>query len=188
MVKIIQAPQEVLNKQAKPITKFDTSLENLIRDMAKTLASAKDPEGIGLAAPQVGKSLQMFIIKESKDDPLYVFINPRLSVNKKKGLTNEGEKNKKKKKGEGVKLEGCLSLQDIWGVVKRYKEVTLTYQDEKGKEHTKTFDGFFATIIQHEYDHLQGVLFPRRVIEQKGQLYKSSYNKKGEMEFDEIQL
>lgn len=187
MLKIVQAPEDVLAKQSKPVTKFDKALRDLIEEMTKTLESATDPEGIGLAAPQVGKSLQIFIIKESKDDPLFVFINPKLAVNEEKGLTNEVEKGKKKK-DDGVRLEGCLSLQDIWGVVKRYKEVTLTFQDEKGKEHTKTYNGFFATIIQHEFDHLQGILFPRRVIEQKGQLYKSSYNKKGEMEFEEVSI
>ena len=187
MLKIVQAPEEVLSKPAKPITKFDDSLLDLIQEMTKTLESATDPEGIGLAAPQVGKSVQLFIIKESKKDPLYVFINPKLSIPKNTPLTNEVQKGEKQKESD-VKLEGCLSLQDIWGIVKRYEEVTLSYQDEHGKKHQKTFDGFFATIIQHEFDHLQGTLFPRRVIEQKGKLYKSSYNKKGEMEFEEVSV
>lgn len=187
MLKIVQAPEDVLSTPAKPVGKIDKAVKDLIKEMTVTLESATDPEGIGLAAPQVGKSLQLFIIKESKKDPLHVFINPKLTVKEGTGLTNETDK-KKKKKDEGVKLEGCLSLQDIWGIVKRYKEVTLTYQDELGKKHTKTFDGFFATIIQHEFDHLQGILFPRRVLEQKGELYKSSYNKKGEMEFEEVSI
>ncbi len=187
MLKIVQAPEEVLNQKAKKITKIDKSILDLIKEMTVTLETATDPEGIGLAAPQIGKSLQLFIIKESKKAPLHVFINPMLTTSKNIGMTNEIEKKDKKKEAD-VKLEGCLSLQDIWGVVKRYKEVTVTYLDETGKEHTKTFDGFFATIIQHEYDHLQGILFPRRVIEQKSVLYKSSVNKKGEMEFEEIDL
>lgn len=184
-MKIVQAPNTILTTIAKPVTKFDKNLDRLIAEMKTTLESASDPEGIGLAAPQVGKSLQLFIIKESKKSPLSVFINPSFIVSEDAKLTNE---EKVDKKDVGVKLEGCLSLQDIWGVVKRYKKISLTYQDENGEKHTKTFNGFFATIIQHEYDHLQGILFPRRVIEQKQKLYKSSYDKKGEMEFEEINV
>lgn len=188
MLKIVQAPHDVLSTPAKPITKIDKSIKELINQMVETLESATDPEGIGLAAPQVGKPLQLFIIKESKEDPLYVFINPKLSIPDGTTMTNERKDEDKKKKKNDVKLEGCLSLQDIWGIVRRYKKVMLTYQDENGDKHTETFDGFFATIIQHEYDHLQGILFPRRVIEQQEKLYKSSYNKKGEMEFEEVSI
>lgn len=195
MLPIVQAPQAVLAQQAKKITKFNSELHDLIKEMTTTLLNAKDPEGVGLAAPQVGKSLQMFIVKESPDDPLLVFINPEIAIPKGIKLasdedTNEKGKKEKKEKGEKkeVKLEGCLSLQDIWGIVHRYPEVSLSYQDENGTSHTKLFDGFLATIIQHEVDHLQGILFPRRVLEQKGQLYKSVKNTKGEMEFEELPL
>lgn len=189
MLSIIQAPNTVLSSPAKRVQKIDKATLSLLKEMEKTLLFAKDPEGVGLAAPQIGKSLQIFIIKESKTDPLLVFINPVLSVPKGQQLSSDVEekvKTKKTKESKEVKLEGCLSLQDIWGIVKRYPEVDLTYLDETGKEHTKHFDGFLATIIQHEYDHLQGILFPRRVLEQKGQLYKSVKNKKGETEFEEL--
>ena len=86
------------------------------------------------------------------------------------------------------KLEGCLSLKDIWGDVVRSPEVTLEYFDEKGKKHTKTFNGFLATIIQHEMDHLEGILFPKRVLEQKGTLYKSEKDEKGQDIFEEIKI
>jgi peptide deformylase len=88
----------------------------------------------------------------------------------------------------GVQLEGCLSLKDIWGIVKRHQSISVSFMNEKGEKHTKTFDGFLATIIQHEYDHLQGVLFPKRVLEQKQQLYHSKKNTKGETEFEEMTL
>lgn len=187
MLPIVQAPLPVLAQKAKRIAKVDSEIKKLIEEMTETLLHAKDPEGVGLAAPQVGKSLQLFIIKESPDDPLQVFINPKLSIPKGVKLAHEEDQAGEKKDRE-VKLEGCLSLQDIWGVVHRYPEVDLTYQDENGKSHTKHFDGFFATIIQHEVDHLEGILFPRRVLEQKGQLYKSVKNAKGEMEFEELPL
>ncbi len=185
MLPIIQAPQPVLGTQAKPVGKIDKDVKHLIEEMTDSLLHAKDPEGVGLAAPQVGKSLQLFIVKESKKDPLLVFINPKMTVPKgvdlPANLSDDDENHE-------VKLEGCLSLQDIWGIVNRYPEVDLEYLDENGKKLTKRFDGFMATIIQHEYDHLQGILFPRRVLEQKGQLYKSVKNKKGEVEFEELKV
>ena len=184
MLKIVQAPNSTLSAPAKPISKLDKDVKKLIDEMTDSLISARDPEGVGLAAPQVGKSLQLFIVKESKKSPLLIFMNPELSISDDQKLDTNGDKEDDKE----VKLEGCLSLQDIWGIVHRYPEVTLTYHDENWEKHTKTFDGFMATIIQHEYDHLQGVLFPRRVLEQKGQLYKSVKNKKGEIEFEELKV
>lgn len=186
MLRIIQAPQPVLGSISKPIGKIDKDIKNLILEMTDLLLHAKDPEGVGLAAPQIGKSLQLFIIKESKKDPLLVFINPKLTIPR--GVVLPKNETDSEKEDQEVKLEGCLSLQDIWGIVHRYPEVELTYLDENGINQTKRFDGFLATIIQHEYDHLQGILFPRRVLEQKGQLYKSIKNKKGEIEFEELKV
>jgi len=188
MYTIVKAPNEVLSRQAKPIQHIDASIKKLIADMAKTLASAHDPEGIGLAAPQIGKSLQLFIIKESKDAPLKVFINPVMKTTKKLSHKPKKVVKKGKKTNKEVRLEGCLSLGDIWGVVDRYPTVTLSYEDEEGGNHTKEFSGFLATIVQHEYDHLQGILFPRRVLEQKGTLYKSKTDEKGEIVFEELPL
>jgi peptide deformylase len=184
MLAIIQAPHSVLSAKAKDIKKFDKNLQDIIAEMTDTLLNASDPEGVGLAAPQVGKSLNLFIIKEDEKAPIQVFINAQLTIiePKKKHLE------KKVKKEKSVKLEGCLSLKDIWGVVHRAYEVELTYQDEHGVSHTKRFTDFLATIIQHEYDHLQGVLFPKRVLEQKGTLYKSVLNEKNEMEFQELTI
>lgn len=185
MLTIVQAPNKVLATPAKKIGKIDKAITHLIKEMELTLQHATDPEGVGLAAPQVGKSLQIFIIKEAPTDPLQVFINPTISIPQGETVhTIEiGEEEKKE-----VKLEGCLSLQDIWGVVGRYEKIELEYLDETGKKHKKTFDGFLATIIQHEFDHLNGTLFPKRVLEQNGKLYKSIKNKKGEVEFQEVSL
>lgn len=185
IMKIVQAPSTVLSQKAKPVEKVDKYIRNLLKDMEITLASAKDPEGVGLAAPQIGKSLQLFIIKQYPKSPLLIFINPEIvSVSDEAPTVEEKEEEKKR----GVQLEGCLSLYNVWGVVKRHSEVKLSYLDEHGEKHTKTFDGFLATIIQHEYDHLQGVLFPKRVLEQKNPLYRSERNKKGEIEFEEIEI
>lgn len=180
LMKIVQAPDPVLSSQAKPVKKLDKEIVSLIKDMKATLLSASDPEGVGLAAPQVGESLQLFLIKEDKDAPFSVFINPKVTFIEAK-VTHKSKKDR-------TKLEGCLSLKDIWGTVERAPKVEVEYIDEAGQTHHKTFSGFFATIIQHEYDHLQGVLFPRRVLEQNGKLYKSHKDKDGEDVFDLIEL
>jgi len=195
MLRIVQAPNPVLSTPAKPVTKIDKSLHHLLKQMEEALISARDPEGVGLAAPQVGKSLQLFIIKQTPRSPLLVFINPHIESSfdapKEKSSehpTSISDDQKNAKEDKGVQLEGCLSLKDIWGVVKRDYGLILSYEDESGKKHRKKFEGFIATIIQHECDHLNGILFPKRVLEQKGKLYKSIKNTKGQQEFEEIEL
>lgn len=185
MLPIIKAPQAVLAEKAKPIIvkgTIDNTTRALIEDMKKTLAGTRDPEGVGLAAPQVGKALQLFITKPTDTSPVSVFINPIIQ-------SEEPETKPVKKKSSGnTKLEGCLSLPGIWGFVKRYPKLTLSYIDEKGKPHTRQFSGFMATIIQHEIDHLEGVLFPKRVFEQNNKLYKSHKNAKGKDVFEEVEI
>jgi peptide deformylase len=183
MLSIVQAPHPVLSQKAKRINKIDKSLLDLIAEMAVTLKHTTDPEGVGLAAPQVAQSLQLFIIRESDTAPLRVFINPEITaLSEKKYPISTGKKDK------GVKLEGCLSLKDIWGVVHRAASVDLLYQDEKGIQKKETFTGFIATIIQHECDHLNGTLFPKRVLEQKEKLYKAITNEEGETVFEEMPI
>lgn len=186
MLKILEAPNSVLSEKAKPVVKIDKEIQNLIEEMKKTLDNAKDPEGVGLAAPQIGKSLQIFIAKESKKHPFKVFINPVIIQNQSEQNTEQNGKVKIKK---GAKqLEGCLSLPSIWGNVKRKKSIIISYYDETGKFFTRKVSGFLSTIIQHEMDHLNGILFPKRALEQKETLYKSKKNEKGEDVFEEIEL
>jgi len=119
-------------------------------------------------------------MKPERTSPISVVINPK--------ITYSGKLVKRKSKSGHPTLEGCLSIKDIWGTVKRYKSLNMEYMDENGKTHTKTFEDWPARIIQHEFDHLQGVLFSSRVLEQKGKLYKSHKDKDGEDIFDLIQL
>ena len=179
-MKIVQAPEPVLSTKAKAVEKIDKTILQLIADMKETLVNTTDPEGVGLAAPQVGKSLQLFIIKQDKNAQFSVFINPEVEL---LGKLQEADTKKK-----NSRLEGCLSLKDIWGTVKRNPKVKISYLDENGTKLTKIFDGFFAVIVQHEYDHLQGFLFPKRTLEQAGKLYKSHKDEKGEDVFDPIEI
>lgn len=180
MTKIISAPDPVLSQKAPEFIfkKGDNSLTLLLKQMEEALLSASDPKGVGLAAPQIGKSVAVFITKPTDKSPISVFLNPV--------IVESSEIQKKAPKKRVKKLEGCLSLPNIWGEVLRSSDVTLSYQDKNGKRKTKKFTGFMATIVQHETDHLNGILFPKHVIEQKGKLYKSYKNEDGEDEFEEI--
>ena len=180
MLAIVKAPNPILSEKARPVKKIDKGILRLIAQMKECLDSATDPIGVGLAAPQIGKNLQIFIAKPSLKSPVSVFINPRII----KRITSKS----KSKHSKTKKLEGCLSLPNIWGEVNRYSEIIIEYLDETGKVHKKKLAGFISTIVQHEVDHLNGVLFPKKVLEQKGTMYKSEKNEKGEDVFDELEL
>ena len=191
MMAIIQAPNKVLSTTAKkyPLGKyvrFDKNLAKLLSDMETALTLARDPKGVGLAAPQIGVPYSLFIVKPTEKSKIVVFINPEiLATSDKPGARSKKQEAKSK---QPKRLEGCLSLLNIWGEVKRPETLTLSYYDELGVKHTKKFKGFMATIIAHEVDHLHGILFPRRVLEQKGQLYKSHKNAKDQDVFDPIEV
>ncbi|MBI4097941.1 MAG: peptide deformylase [Candidatus Levybacteria bacterium] len=197
MSNIVTAPDEVLSTPAKPYVfqkglpagrQGDKSLPVLLKNMEEALLGAHDPKGVGLAAPQIGKSLAIFMAKPTEKSRISVFINPKIVELEQDpnspNIPNLPNRPKKRVR----KLEGCLSLPTIWGEVKRAPEVSLQYQTPSGSLRTKKFTGFMAIIVQHEVDHLHGILFPRRVLEQKGKLYKSSKNEKGEDEFEEITI
>lgn len=197
--KIVTAPNPVLSDIAKPISRVDSSVITIIEEMKKTLAATTDPKGVGLAAPQVGKSLQIFIAKPTDKSEVVVFINPQILEKSskvdyvkrpKKDISTPASQAERGGLGKKAskKLEGCLSLPAIWGPVLRSSSLTLSYLDENGKTHKQKFNGFLSTIVQHEMDHLNGVLFPKRVLEQKGILYRSSKNDKGEDVFEEIEV
>lgn len=179
MLEIVKAPLPILSQKAKPVEKIDKPILNLIEEMKVALENSLDPVGVGLAASQVGKNLQIFIAKPTSAPKFYIFINPKILKTSKKRVV---------KKTKVKKLEGCLSLPNIWGEVARFDEIVLRFLDEKGNNHEKKISGFMATIVQHEIDHLNGILFTKRVLEQNGILYKSEKDEKGEDVFEEIKI
>ena len=185
MLKIVIAPSPILSSIAKPVSRVDAAVTRIIEEMKKTLIDTTDPKGVGLAAPQVGKPLRIFIAKPTDNSKIMVFINPEI-IERSSDL--DYVRRPKKSNKASKKLEGCLSLPTIWGPVLRVQSLTLSFLDEKGIKHTKAFKNFMATIIQHEIDHLDGVLFSKRVLEQKGILYKSHKITKGEDEFEKIEV
>jgi len=139
----------VLRKKAEPIGPDYPELKEFLTDFWETMYFA---DGVGLAAPQVGRSIRLFVLDASsgaEDDPSLqdfkkVFINPEI-------LESSGESR--------VFEEGCLSLPEIRENVTRPETVRIKYVDETFTEHEETYTGFVARIIQHEYDHLEGIMF-----------------------------
>ncbi len=165
ILKIVGIKNPILRQKAKAVGKIDKKILNLIANMNDTLKSQKDPEGVGLAAPQVGKSLRIFVTNYKKLKK--VVINPEvIKIEKTKSVSS-----KKSKRGRQI-LEGCLSLPYYYGPIKRADKIKIKYLNEKNEEKIEEFDGFNAQIIQHEIDHLNGDLFIDRILTQKAPLYK----------------
>lgn len=192
MFTIVKTDNHILIEKALEVKKFDKKLLDIIHDMDEALKNTKDPVGVGLAAPQVGIPFRLFLARPNENIQAKVFINPEII--EKQDIDNtlilpDGQSPKQPAKRRKRRLlEGCLSLPNIWGNVKRAKKLALSFQDQKGKKHTRKYTGFMATIIQHETDHLDGILFTKRVLEQNEKLYKSYKNEKGEDEFEEIKV
>jgi peptide deformylase len=180
MKPIVTVPDNVLVTPAQTVTSFDKKLTALVALMKRTLLATRHPKGVGLAAPQIGESYRVFVTKHAPKAGVRVFVNPEIT--KRSKVLTEGIPERENK------LEGCLSIPRVWGQVRRAASLALKYQDEKGEPHEETFDGFLATIIQHEVDHLSGVLFTQRVLEQGGKLFQPVKDKDGKEALEEILL
>ena len=141
LIEIHTYPDKCLRKKAQQVTAFDDDLSTLTQNMAETMYEAP---GIGLAAPQVNIDKQIVVIdvSEEKND-LKILINPEITA----------------QQGKQEYEEGCLSIPGIFGVVERAAEIEVKAQDLAGNEYEFQADGLFAICIQHEIDHLNGVLF-----------------------------
>ena len=170
-MKIISAPTKGLNTNSENIKNIDRNIKKIISEMAKCLESQKNPQGVGLAAPQVGLNIRLFIMKPLADSKHQTIINPKvISFLDKKP-------SKVKKKIVKNKLEGCLSIPRIWSPIKRRYGVNIEYTNLNGSIIKKTFTGYQAIIVQHEIDHLDGILFTQRALEQKSQLFEEKGEK-----------
>lgn len=152
------------------VEKSSPEFETLLADMVETMHDAR---GIGLAAPQIGRQERVFVVDVSpmEDDfiesgtpmpeqPMF-FINPQII--EETGDDEEFE-------------EGCLSIPDIQEIVVRPNTVTISYQNERFEKKTQTYDGILARVIQHEYDHLEGILFLDHLTAFKRRLLKRRLN------------
>ena len=137
-LEILQTGNPILREKCVPVGNVDLNLIKLLDDMKETL---KDAQGAGLAAPQVGKNIRVFIV--NTEDGYYEFINPKIL-----GVS-----------GSQYGVEGCLSVKGKWGDVKRPKKVTIEATDRYGQRFKVVARDFFARAVCHENDHLDGILY-----------------------------
>jgi len=161
ILEIKKYPEKVLKQKAKPVTLFDQDLQVLIDNMIETMYAAP---GVGLAAPQVGQSKRLAVIDISSREenfPLVVIVNPVI-------VSSEGE----------VEFEeGCLSLPEYTALVKRAEQVVIKAQDRDGKAIEIEGTDLLAIALQHEIDHLDGILLIDRISPIKKEFFKKRYKK-----------
>lgn len=157
-MKILKYPDPFLFKKLKPVIQFDESLYLLGTEMLATMSANN---GVGLAANQVGVDKRIFVMKCGINQPSYIFINP-LITNK----SFEVESND----------EGCLSVPSIYVPIQRAKSVILSWKDTKGEAHEKTFEGIESICIQHELEHLDGIVFINKLMPVKKTMILNKYN------------
>lgn len=151
IMKVINYGEPVLRQEAEKVTKVSSKIQKLVADMFDTMYAYN---GVGLAAPQVGVLKRIFVLDCSTDEapmPQMVFINPVIV----------------RRTGAMISREGCLSFPGVYTDVKRYEDITVRYMDLKGKTREMTVEGgtLLCRAIQHELDHLNGVLFVDHVVD-----------------------
>lgn len=177
--KIITVPNPKLRQQSKPVKKIDKKIEKLVEDLLDTVKAAEEPKGAGLSAVQISKLVRIFVIKKGKK--FVPFINPKITWQSKKMFSQVLEKEK-------VFMEGCLSIPGYYGFVDRPYAVKLKWQDLKGKTLQEKFENKESAYVQHESDHLNGILFIDRILRQQGKIYKLEKDKEGKEIFFEVEI
>ena len=161
LLRITKIGEEILRQKAQPVEEINDEIRQLANDMLETMI---DADGVGLAAPQIGRSIRMFVIM-ADDDVKRVFINPQIIK-----TSNE----------VGPYDEGCLSIPQVYETIVRPLQVTVQAYDENGKRFTLDADGLLARCIQHEHDHLDGVLYIDRGDPDLAQKTEEQFKKRAE--------
>lgn len=166
VLKILHFPDPILKQKSRPIQEIDSKILQIVQDLAETMYAAP---GVGLAAPQVGIPCRVAVIDVTPADQpknLLVLINPEVVGSE----------------GECTWDEGCLSVPDCNEEVKRSKKVVVRYQNLRGETSEITGEDLLAIALQHEIDHLDGILFIDRLSPLKRRLIKRKFQKKGKEE------
>ena len=160
-LKIVTYPDKFLSQPTQPLEDIDGKVQDMIKRMAATMYEAP---GVGLAAIQVGwnKSLLIYDVARDEKRSLHVLINPKIIAREGEILSED---------------EGCLSVPDFRADVKRAAAVTVEGYDREGKPLKLDAEGFLAIVLQHEIDHLNGILFIDRISSLKRQMYKRRVKK-----------
>lgn len=161
ILEITKLGEDVLRQVAKPVEEVNDEIRQLAEDMFETMIEA---DGVGLACPQIGKSIRMFVLI-ADDDVRRVFINPQIIKTSETVCDYD---------------EGCLSIPQIYETITRPEKVTVQALNEKGKPFTLEAEGFLARIIQHEYDHLDGILYIDRGDENFAKKTTEQFKKRAE--------
>jgi peptide deformylase len=146
ILEIVKDPDPVLRRKAEPVTQVTKRIRRLIKDMLETMYSA---DGVGLAAPQVGVSERVIVV-DIGEGPV-ALINPEIEIDE--------------ASGKEIDVEGCLSIPGTFGYVERAEEVVVNGLNETGRSTRIKAEGLFARALQHETDHLDGVLFIDHALE-----------------------
>lgn len=143
---IVIHPNQKLTRLSQEVGVISDELIQMLDRMKRTMDAH---DGIGLAAPQIGKNIRVAIVQLDPEDDVLELINPEIIFHE----------------GENIDVEGCLSLPHQYGTVKRYETIVVRYFDREGDEYELEADDYFARAIQHEIDHLNGILFIDKMIE-----------------------
>ncbi|MDY6853793.1 MAG: peptide deformylase [Thermodesulfobacteriota bacterium] len=164
VLEILKYPDPILRKQAKPVGIVDAKIKKFAQDMIETMYAAP---GIGLAAPQVGESIRLIVvdITQKKEGPI-VLINPKV-------ISSEGE---------CFEEEGCLSVPDLKEPILRKQKIFIKGLDIEGNTIQISADDLLAIVLQHEIDHLDGILIIDRISNLKRDIYKKKLQKKSKKE------
>ena len=155
---IVQYGSKVLRRKAVPVTSVDDGVKGLIEDLLDTLAEA---DGVGLAAPQIGVCRRVIVVDISAAEagqPPVALVNPVVDAGR----------------GTATAEEGCLSIPEVYGEVSRYSDVDISALDHEGRPFAFTAEGFYARVLQHEIDHLEGRLFIDHLPPLKRQLLRGA--------------
>ncbi len=159
VLEILKYPDPRLKETSEPVEQFDEALRHFINDLEETMRAG--PGGVGIAAPQVGRHQRIAIVDVSSKPKIehhgkLILINPEIT----------------QWEGFAKGREGCMSVPDYTGNVIRAKKISLEYFDEYGNQHTLDTKGFEAVAIQHEIDHLEGLLFLDRLVSRRNDLFR----------------
>lgn len=161
MLPILSVPDPILRAKSVPIDRITPDIQAKIIELSDTMVNAHDPEGVGLSFPQIGYNIRGFVTY--LDKRIKVYLNPSI-VDASEEMTQGGTESR-------PTLEGCLSIPWLYGPVWRHKKIKVRAIDEHGVEFFKTLSSFPARLFQHEYDHLEGVLFTDYTIKDGLPLY-----------------
>lgn len=172
VLEVLKVPDPFLKKKVSKVTKITPAILKTLDDMAETMYYSN---GIGLAASQVGLDMRLVVIDFSTEErkmELLKMINPEI-------ISGEGEL---------IMEEGCLSVPEIRDDVKRYKKIKFKYMDIDGIEHTVEDEGLLARVVQHEIDHLDGIVFLDRLSPLKKALYYRRLKKEAKKRKNELRM